>query len=73
MRTTLDLDLDILQAAKEIASARGVSAGQVVSELARKALTAPHKIRVRNCVPLLRRKQGAAPITMAAVNRLRDE
>jgi len=73
VRTTLDLDLGILQAAKEIAAARGVSAGQGMSELARKALAAPQKGRSRNGVPLLRRKQGAAPLTMATVNRLRDE
>ena len=29
MRTTLDLDLDVLQAAKEIGATRGISAGQV--------------------------------------------
>lgn len=73
MRTTLDLDLDVLQAAKEIGATRGVAAGQVVSELVRKALAAPTGAAVRNGVPLLRRKTGAPPLTMAAVNRLRDE
>ena len=73
MRTTLDLDLDVLQAAKEIGAARGISAGQVVSELLRKALTAPKGANVRNGVPLLRRRAGAPPLTMAAVNRPRDE
>ena len=73
MRTTLDLDLDILQAAKEIGASRGLSAGQVVSELVRKALAAPKGPKVRNGVPLLRRKAGAPPLTMAAVNQLRDE
>ncbi len=74
MRTTLDLDLDVLQAAKEIGAVRGISAGQVVSELVRKALAAaPKTARVRNGVPLLSRKAGSPPLTMAAVNRLRDE
>ena len=73
MRTTLDLDLDVLLAAKEIGAARGLSAGQVVSELVRKALAAPKTAKVRNGVPLLSRKAGAPPLTMAAVNRLRDE
>lgn len=41
MRTTLDIDDDILQAAKELAKAEGKTAGQVISELARKALTTP--------------------------------
>jgi hypothetical protein len=39
MRTTLDIDNDVLQAAKELASARNTTAGSIVSELLRKALT----------------------------------
>ena len=39
MRTTRDLDDDILSASKELAKAAGKTAGQVISELARKALT----------------------------------
>lgn len=38
MRTTLDIDLDILEAAKEISARTRRTAGQVLSELARKAL-----------------------------------
>ena len=41
MRTTLDIDDDVLQAAKELARAEKKTAGAVLSELARKALTAP--------------------------------
>ena len=74
MRTTLDLDDDVLQAAKEIAAARGMTAGQVVSELARKALVPSRAARLRNGVPLLtRRPPGAAHPTMKLVNDLRDE
>jgi len=73
MRTTLDLDLDVLQAAKEIGAARGISAGQVVSELVRKALASSKSAKVRNGVPLLSRKSGSPPLTMAAVNHLRDQ
>jgi hypothetical protein len=69
MRTTLDLDEDVLQAAKEIAAARGTTAGKVVSELARKALTPARASRVRNGVPLLpRRPAGARRPTMKQVN-----
>lgn len=39
MRTTLDIDDDILQAAKELARAENKTAGQVLSQLARKGLT----------------------------------
>ena len=73
MRTTLDLDLDVLQAAKEIAASRGISAGQAVSELVRKALAAPRVKKVRNGVPVIHRPAGAPPLTMQTVNRLRDE
>ena len=38
MRTTLEIDDDVLQAAKEIAASRGSTAGKVLSELARRGL-----------------------------------
>jgi hypothetical protein len=74
VRTTLDLDEDILHAAKEIASARGTTAGKVLSELARKALTPSKTARVRNGVPLLPRRSAGTPRpTMRLVNELRDD
>ena len=73
MRTTFDLDDDVLQAAKEIAKAQGKTAGQVVSELIRKALQPqPAAAKVRNGVPLITRRAGAPVMTMARVNQLRD-
>lgn len=39
MRTTLDIDDDILAAAKEMAQRQCVSAGRVISRLAREAMT----------------------------------
>jgi hypothetical protein len=39
MRTTLDIEDDVLLAAKELARRSGSSAGQVISRLARQALT----------------------------------
>jgi hypothetical protein len=41
MRTTLDIDDDVLQAAKERARHTGSTAGRVISELARRALSSP--------------------------------
>jgi hypothetical protein len=41
MRTTLDIANDVLQAAKERARREKKTAGEVISELARSALTAP--------------------------------
>jgi hypothetical protein len=74
MRTTLDLDPDVLQAAKELAEIHGVSAGKVVSDLVRKALAPKETPAVRNGVPLLPRRPPGSPIlTMKLVNELRDE
>jgi hypothetical protein len=39
MRTTLDLDDEVLLAAKELARQQGVAVGKVVSRLVREALT----------------------------------
>jgi hypothetical protein len=41
MRTTLDIDDDLLNAAKELARRDGVTAGQMVSRLLRSSLTSP--------------------------------
>jgi hypothetical protein len=74
MRTTLDLDEDVLQAAKEIAEYRGTTAGTVLSELARQALQPGKSAKVRNGVPLMpRRPPGTPRLTMKRVNQLRDE
>jgi hypothetical protein len=73
MRTTLDIEDDILQAVREIAAHRGTTAGCVLSELARKALELVASPPVRHGVPLLpRRPAGSPKPTMALVNRQRD-
>lgn len=43
MRTTLDIADDVLQAAKERARQEKKTVGQMISELARKALTSPRE------------------------------
>jgi hypothetical protein len=74
MRTTLDIDDDLLQAAKEMAESRNTTAGRIVSDLLRKALQRPDSpVRVRNGVPLLSRAGGAPVLTMKRVNELRDD
>ena len=75
MRTTLDLDDDVLQAVKELGVLQKKTAGQMLSELARRALApSPQpRDRERNGVPLLPSRPGAPIMTMADVNRLRDE
>ena len=74
MRTTLDLDDDLLQAAKEIACRMRLTTGEVVSRLMREALSPRnHQPRERNGVPLLPRRSAGSPrITTKLVNGLRD-
>ena len=74
VRTTLDVDDDILQAVKELAAVRRSTAGRVISELARAALQPTHPPRHRNGVPVLpRRAPDALRPTMKQVNELRDD
>jgi hypothetical protein len=74
MRTTLDIDDDVLQAAKELAAVYGKTAGQVVSELARRALAPAAAHRLRNGVPVLPHRPAGRPHpTMRLVNELRDD
>ena len=74
MRTTLDIDEDLLQAVKELAMARKSTAGKVLSELARRGLQPPDdQPEERNGVPLLPPREGEGPVTLDQVNRLRDE
>ena len=77
MRTTLDIDNEVLEAAKEIARRTGSTAGSVLSELARRALT---QTVVALGVREPRATYGFRPIPArgtvtsdATVNRLRDE
>ena len=74
MRTTLNLDEDILWAAKELAAQRSESVGRVISDLARKALARKNdQPKDRHGVPLLPPRAGARPVSLATVNALRDD
>ncbi len=74
MRTTLDLDEDVLYAVKELAATQKRTAGQVLSDLARQSLRpSGTRRRKRNGFTLMPRNQNAKPVTMELVNRLRDE
>lgn len=58
MRTTLDVDDDVLLAVKELARARGVSAGRALSDLARAGLGAASRFPAGEVDDVL----GFAPI-----------
>jgi hypothetical protein len=73
MRTTLDVDEDVLSAVKSLADSRGTTAGKVLSELARQSLQPKKKGGKRNGFTLFPQKKNGVPVTMEMVNRLRDE
>ncbi|MBA4216225.1 MAG: hypothetical protein IIA03_03080 [Proteobacteria bacterium] len=78
MRTTLDIDDDLLQASKELAQHEGTTAGVIVSRLLRQALTAgaaASGTAPAASLPGFRpftAKPGAV-VTDELVNRLRDQ
>ena len=72
MRTTFDLDEDVLHATKALAARSGRTAGQVLSDLARKALAPKHNVKVRNGVPLLPHRAGRI-VTMQMVEDALDQ
>jgi hypothetical protein len=77
MRTTLDIDDDVLQAAKERARHEGSTAGKVISDLARRALTVvSDDARVRSAKSVCGfrpfPKRGSV-VTNELVDRLRDD
>ncbi len=73
MRTTLEIDDDVLSAAKKLSAKRGLPTGKVLSELARQAMNKKKNPKTRNGVPLFPRNPGGKAVTMGLVNRLRDE
>ena len=73
MRTTVDLDDELLAAIKEMAAAEGSTIGRVLSRLVRKGLEPPpRKYKVRNGVSVIPAEPGEAPLTLEIVNALRD-
>lgn len=76
MRTTLDIDEDVLLAAKERAKRENKTAGQVVSELLRQALTAPASATVREPMAVYGFKpfpRRGGLVTNELIDQLRSE
>ncbi len=74
MRTTLQLDDDVLVTARDIARDRGVSIGRVISELARRGLAPTVGVLSDGVVfPHFQVPADAAPITSEMVRRAQDE
>jgi hypothetical protein len=74
MRTTLDIDDQLLLTVKEIAHQRKTTAGHVVSGLLREALQPKSfQVEYRDGIPVLPRRPNGPIVTSELVNRLRDE
>ena len=73
MRTTVDIEEDVLLAAKEIARQRRMTLGKVLSDLARKSLTRKSSVSQKNGLPLFPVQLDAGIVTLERVNQLRDE
>lgn len=73
MRTTLDIDDDVLAAAKERAAEKKTTTGKVISDLARQSLTRPASgpLIKRNGFYVLPSRGGV--VTSALVRRLEHE
>jgi hypothetical protein len=73
MRTTIDLDPEILSAARQIAADRSISLGKAVSELARRGLEARVKTTARQGFPVFQVPRGARPLTLEDVRSDADD
>ena len=74
MRTTLAIDDDVLSAAKEMAASEKKTVGEVISALARQALSPKEpKAKTRNGVPLLKVRKGTRRVTSELVHQLSQE
>ena len=75
MRTTLDVDKDVLQAVKELASYERTTAGRVISDLAKRDLKQPTKPgvreKLRNGIRMLPNRDEI--ITNAHIDKIRNE
>lgn len=78
MRTTLNLDPQLISTAKRLAAARSVALGDIISELANKGLEAQSQTHRKNSVkrksgfPVFNSVKGAAMIGPDDVKRDED-
>ena len=73
MRTTLELDDDLLDMAKPMARQRGITLGQMISELVRDSLKSTATPKFRNGIRVFPLRAGGQRVDLELVNRLRDE
>lgn len=75
MRTTLEIDDDVVMAARQLARIRNEKLGQTISDLARRGLL-PESVPViemRDGIPVFMHPPGAVTVTSEMVRNLADE
>lgn len=73
MRTTINIEDDLLQVIKHISQTRSEPLGKVVSALLRKSLLGPREVVYEDDLPVFQIKESAKPITLNDVKRAEDE
>lgn len=72
MRTTLEIDDDVLQAARSVAAAEGQNSGKALSDLARRGLALRSQAKTRSVFPVFDVDPAAALITIKLVKDALD-
>lgn len=73
MRTTINLDDDVLRAARSLADERGESIGAVVSDLARKGLNPVLESAYEQSFPVFVVREGTPLITPEMVDEAAED
>jgi negative regulator of replication initiation len=73
VRTTLNLDNDVLEQVKQYADSRSMALGRAASDLIRRGLAAPVQTRMVNGFPVIVLPPDSPPIDSDLVERLKDE
>jgi hypothetical protein len=74
MRTTLEIDDDVMEAAKSLARRKEQGLGRTLSELARRGLAPePSTVEERNGIPVWTHGPNPIPVTSELIRSLLDE
>lgn len=73
MRTTLNIEEDVLQEVKRYANARALSLGRAVSDLVRRGLSTPVQTRVVNGVHVVVLPPDSSPVDSVLVRELIED
>jgi hypothetical protein len=75
MRTTLEIDDDVMQAARELARLKNQPVGRAISDLARRGLIPQNlpTVQLEHGIPVWQHGPGAVPVTNELVRSLAED